>query len=312
MAECRGGRYAMVLNWGVRQRLASLRRSASEKGGERSRTPLPIDRVEAHATGKTLCVVSGKGGTGKSMISASLATLLARRAPTLLFDADLGVGNAHILQGVSPKQTVADVLCGRVSVRDALQACGSGLQLLAGGSGIAQLANLHSSEIDLLAAGLSEVEPDFAYFLVDSAAGLSRQTMAFAAASDLVLLVTTPAVTSLTDAYAFLKVLWARSPGTPVRVVLNRVHHESEGHEAAERLSSVAKRFLGQDLLCIATLPEDPSAFRATQERRPVVRCAEPSPLVTGLRELEGLVRAELGNVAHRGFGGRLLDHLFA
>ncbi len=301
----------MVLNWGVRQRLASLRRSHPEKGARDRGPDVPLPRSASPTQGKTLCVVSGKGGTGKSMISASMATLFARREATLLFDADLGVGNAHILQGIRPQYTVADVLAGRVSVRAALQACGRDLHLLAGGSGLAQLANLHSSEIDLLAAGLSAVEEDFAYLLVDSAAGLSRQTMAFAAASDLVLLVTTPAVTSLTDAYAFLKVLWTHSPATPVRVIVNRSHHVAEGREAAQRLSGVAQRFLGQEVACLAILSEDPSAFRATQERRPVVHSGETSPLVTELRALEGLVRTELATVTHRGFGARLLEHLF-
>ena len=319
----------MVINWGVRNRWNSLRRRGSEKGqagatskrgltaGLRSRgsSSRPARKRPASppaGPGKTLCVVSGKGGTGKSMISASLAALLARHGPMLLFDADLGVGNAHILQGVSPKRTVADVLAGTVSVREALHACGDGLHLLAGGSGLAQLANLHSSEIDVLAAGMSELDAEFDTWLVDSAAGLSRQTMAFAAASDLVLLVTTPAVTSLTDAYAFLKVLWTHSPETPVRMVLNRVHHAKEGREAAERLSGVTQRFLGRQLHCLSVLPEDPSAFRATQERRPVVTGAEPSPLVHELRRLEEQVRTELSQVQHRDFGDRLLDHIFA
>ncbi|MEZ5973694.1 MAG: P-loop NTPase [Planctomycetota bacterium] len=123
---------------------------------------------EAAAPARSICIASGKGGTGKSTVVASLARCLARRSSCLLFDADLGVANAHILQGVSPVYTAADVLSGRVDVRAALSDCGHGLKLLAGGSGLLDLANLTGDEIERLATALRVLQHRFPYLMVDS------------------------------------------------------------------------------------------------------------------------------------------------
>ncbi len=315
----------IALNWEVTKRWFATRRSEAAESA-----PSVVDTTRSHSNtqlrslspgkrphalvshGKSICIASGKGGTGKSMITASLASLLSGRAPTLLVDADLGVGNAHIMQGVSPRHTVADVLAGKVCMREALQSCGPDLDLLAGGSGLAHLSNLKTEEIDLLSSELRQVEPLYRYLLVDSGAGLSRQTLAFAGASDLVLLVTTPAVTALTDAYAFLKVLSSRCPQARVALVLNRVQSEAQGLEASQRLQSVAKRFLDKDLPCLAHLPEHPSAFEATQERRPLVQGGEGSALTAGLIQLERTVVKELSACEGKGFGEQLGQHIFA
>ncbi|MFT4647787.1 MAG: flagellar biosynthesis protein FlhG [Glaciecola sp.] len=259
---------------------------------------------------RSLCVGSGKGGTGKSMISASLAFLLSEQGKTLLFDADLGVANAHILQGIRPTHTIAEVISGQASIRRVITPCYDGLDLLAGGSGVAQLASLNAGELEVLGASLRSVEEEYAHMVVDSAAGLSRQTIAFAAASDRVLVVTTPAVTALTDAYAFLKVLLMRRPNCRPRLVLNRVVVPEEGERAAERLIDVTKRFLGAELECIAQLPEDRAAFTATQEQRPVVRGGGTSPLTLALEELGRYVLEDLERARPRGFGSSLHKHL--
>ncbi|MDF1836971.1 MAG: AAA family ATPase [Planctomycetota bacterium] len=259
---------------------------------------------------RSLCVVSGKGGTGKSMISASLAFMLSEQGNTLLFDADLGVANAHILQGIRPTHTIAEVIAGTASISNVVTPCYEGLDLLAGGSGVAQLASLNGGELELLAAGLRSVEERYSHMVVDSAAGLSRQTVAFAAASDRVLVVTTPAVTALTDAYAFLKVLLTRRPHCRPRLVINRVVLPEEGERAAERLIDVTKRFLGVELECVAQLPDDRAAFVATQEQRPVVRGGGDSPLGLALMDLGRYVSADLDKVRPRGFGTSLHNHL--
>ncbi|MBL4771751.1 MAG: AAA family ATPase [Planctomycetes bacterium] len=261
---------------------------------------------------RSLCIVSGKGGTGKSMISASLAFLLSEQGNTLLFDADLGVANAHILQGIRPTHTIAEVISGSASVANVVTPCYKGLDLLAGGSGVAQLASLNAGELELLAASLRSVEDRYCHMVVDSAAGLSRQTVAFAAASDRVLVVTTPAVTALTDAYAFLKVLLTRRPHCRPRLIINRVVVPEEGLRAAERLIDVTKRFLGVELQCIAQLPDDRAAFIATQEQRPVVRGGSNGPLEQALRELAVTVAKDLNRARPRGFGNSLHKQLIA
>ncbi len=255
-------------------------------------------------------MVSGKGGTGKSLVSASLAALLARRGRTLLLDADLGVANAHLLQDVTPEHHLVDVIEGKVSMEDAVARCSEQLDLLAGGSGFGRVAHLSHLELEMLSRGLERIERRYEYCLVDSAAGLSDQTVGLAAAADLVVMVTTPDITSLTDAYAFLKVLVQRSPARQPFIVVNRVQEAADAASATKRMSHVAEKFLGQQPQFAAHLPEDRAAYRCTQRRKPVVVAEPQSPLAGGLRSLAADVLAELDGLEPQGLGRTLAQRL--
>ncbi len=255
----------------------------------------------------SLCVASGKGGTGKSVVSASLANLLAHGGRTLLVDADMGVGNAHILQNVVPEHSFVDVVEGRCAVRDIRVPCRAQLDLLAAGSGVSRMAGLSSYEMHLVACGLESVEQEYKYLLVDSAAGISTQTVAFAAASDVVLIVTTPDVTALTDAYAFLKVLLQRKADCTPLFVVNRATSAEEGEHVADRMRSVARKFLGREPRFVGTLPDDRAVVRSVNERAPVVE-SEPSSLFSVAMHRLGLTLIEeLARVHARGVGRSLL-----
>lgn len=278
--------------------------AAEARAGRLVRTPAS---TPAMRRAPSICVVSGKGGTGKTTLSASLAHLLARRRRTLLFDADLGVANAHILQDVTPEYTLVDVVEGRCAVRDVLVTVEEDLLLVGGGSGYSRMADLTAAELELVAAGLDELERDVDLLLVDSAAGLSAQTVTFATASDLVLLVTTPDLTAITDAYAFLKVFLRRRPDGDVLLVVNRARDERQATEAARRILDVSDKFLGRSPRWIATLPEDAAAFRSTQRRRPVVRAEPSSALARGLERLTAALEEELMELTPRGFARGLV-----
>lgn len=258
----------------------------------------------------SVCVASGKGGTGKSVVSASLATLFAPRGRTLLFDADLGVGNAHILQDVSPEHTLADVVDGSFDLAVAVAACRPQLDLLAGGSGYAKLASLSTRELHVIGSGLERLELAYRHLVVDSAAGISGQTISFAAASDVVLLVTTPDVTALTDVYAFFKVLLQRRPACLPLLVINRVASEDEAKSAADRIATVSRKFLNRGPRYVGYLPEDRAAFRSVQQRRPVVIGEPQSALARALNDLALNLLQELGRNHPHGFGRTLMRHV--
>jgi len=263
-----------------------------------------------HASGArfpvSLCVASGKGGTGKSVVSASLGALFAPRGPTLLVDADFGVGNAHILQDVAPRSTCVDVVEGRESVRAALTACGKGLDLLAAGSGVPRMAELSSYEMHLLASGLSEIEPDYRTLLVDSAAGVSPQTLAFARAADLALIVTTPDLTAMTDAYAFLKLLFAGRAGSRALLLVNRAAGADEAEEVTRRIARVGERFLGTAPRCIGWLPHDPIVSACVNRRGPVVTLEPGAEVSRALRRIAAAIAEELAALPAKGFGREL------
>lgn len=260
----------------------------------------------------SICVASGKGGTGKSVVSSALSALCARRGRALLFDADFGVGNAHILQDVHPQRTLFDVVQGEASVLDIVTPCGDGLDLVGAGSGFSSLAALSNEQQERIAAGLSQIETGYDFVVVDSAAGISPQTVSYAAACDIVLLVTTPDVTAMTDAYALLKVLsQSRTTAQPLLVV-NRAVEPEDGARTATRIAEVAAKFLGRDLRWIATLPEDRAVSRSIAARRVVVESEPQAPISLALRELAEHLVDELAQSPRRGVGHTLADRLAA
>ena len=262
-----------------------------------------------HSRGKCLCVASGKGGTGKSVVSASLAALFARRGRTLIVDADMGVGNAHILQDVAPEHSFVDLVEGRCGVREIRATCASNLDLLAAGSGVSRMASLSNWELQLVAGGIDEIEHEYRHVLVDSAAGISNQTVALAAASDLVLIVTTPDVTALTDAYAFLKVLLMRRPDCHPLLVVNRAQSFEEGVAVADRLLAVSRKFLGREPRCVGVLPDDRAVVRCVNARAPVVVHEPESAFARAVQIVFERVVSELEREGSRGLGRSLMTH---
>ncbi|MBL8858104.1 MAG: P-loop NTPase [Planctomycetes bacterium] len=295
------------MNWDQARKLLH-RNSDSFPGGPEPHPGSVPTRAGMHRVrGGSLCVASGKGGTGKSVVTASLATLMSRAGRTLIVDADMGVGNAHILQGVAPEHSFVDLVEGRCGVRDIRATCGENLDLLAAGSGVSRMAALSSWEMHLVAGGIEEIEGEYAHVIVDSAAGISNQTVALAAACDLVLIVTTPDITALTDAYAFLKVLFMRSPECAPLFVVNRASSFEEGVQVAERLCGVARRFLRREPRCVGVLPDDRAVVRCVNSRAPVVAREPDSPFAKAVTLVHGRLQTELSREAGRGLGQSLL-----
>ena len=255
---------------------------------------------------RSLCVVSGKGGTGKSVTSASLARLFGECGPTLLFDADLGVGNAHILQGSAPKHTLGDVLGGTHSLESIVQNCDENLDLIAGGSGVARLAALSTPDLASLGDSLANLERDYSYVIADCGAGISETTLGFARASDSLLIVTTPDLTAMTDAYAFLKVLGEQGGDGQPMLLINRAMDEAEASAAAARIANVSRRFLGFAPEWIGWVPEDRSVFESVNQRQPVILHAPESAAATALRGIGKVVQERVDAQHPRGLGRRL------
>jgi len=253
-----------------------------------------------------MCIASGKGGTGKSVVTASIASVLAQTSRVLLVDADLGVGNAHILQDVAPEHSLVDLVEGRVRARDIVVNCAQNLDLLAAGSGVSHMASLEPWELSLVAGAIAELERDYDWVLVDSGAGISAQTVMLAAACERTWIVTTPDVTALTDAYAFLKVLVKREPHAAPAFVVNRAANAQEADLVAERLTNAARKFLARELRYLGWLPDDRAVGRCVNARSPVVRREPDSPFAAAVRDLVTAVDQEASHGARLGLGARL------
>jgi len=294
------------MEWERARKLVRMADRPSRNGQGDSSSHAEIDPF-AQVRAGSICIASGKGGTGKSVVSASLSALLAERGRTLLVDADFGVGNAHILQNVAPAQSFIDLVEGEAQARDIRHRCGPKLDLLAGGSGVSHMANLGGYELHLIACGIEALELEYGYVLVDSAAGISNQTVSFAAASDVVVIVTTPDITALTDAYAFLKVLFQRRRDITPLFLVNRAFNSSEAAHVAQRMVSVSHKYLGREPRCIGYLPEDRAVVRGVNARRPTVLSEPDSAFARALRRVADEIALELAGVRHRGLGRSLL-----
>jgi len=146
-----------------------------------------------------------------------------------------------------------------------------GLRFVPGASGIARVANLSEFERHRLVEMLTELEAEADLIVVDCSAGISRNVIAFAAAADHVLLVTSPEPTALTDAYATIKVLARQRRPPPIAVVVNMVSHAAEAAAAWQRLAAVTAKFLGFALDNAGYIVKDDHVAWAVRQRRPVV-----------------------------------------
>ena len=297
------------MNWNeTRQKLLRLgdgRNGLPVEPGAPSADGNGVQLTVPDSRASSLCIASGKGGTGKSVVSASLGTLFSEVGRTLLVDADLGVGNAHILQDVSPPASLVDVVEGNCNVRDVLVSCTDRLDLVAAGSGVPRMAELSRCELDLVAAGLEDLEGEYRYVLVDSAAGVSRQTLAFAQACDLVCVVTTGDLTAMTDAYALLKLLHRSGGGAPFLIV-NRARSRAEAEDVYQRIARVSERFLGLAPIFGGFVPEDSCVSACVNRRGSVLRLEPGTPFAHAIEELGMSLLAELSRREPAGLGHRL------
>jgi flagellar biosynthesis protein FlhG len=217
-----------------------------------------------------IAVTSGKGGVGKSNFALNFAlSLIEQGKRTLLFDLDLGFANIDVLLGFSPRYTIANMLEDDLTFKQIVEHGPHGLLLVAGASGLDRLIQLSAEKIDRLLLDLESLEGEVDYILLDTGAGLSTDTLPLLLASDEIILVTTPEPTSLTDAYTVLKTLSKNRPDLNIKLVVNRCSHALEGLKTAQRIQTVAKQFLDQDVHYLGYLVQDQSVQQAVIRQQP-------------------------------------------
>ena len=196
----------------------------------------------------TVALTSGKGGSGTSWLSASLAADLASQGVrTLLLDADLGLGNQHILAGLSPVFSVEDVLDGACAIEEATIELSSNLSLFPARSGLSDVEFIPSLEMKQLVGSLAWIRKNFDIVIVDGGAGMSQRIATVAELTDTVLIVTTPDIAAIADSYAVAKYLLQGKSVSDLGFVVNRAESDDEGKRTAENLIQMTTRFLDYD-----------------------------------------------------------------
>jgi flagellar biosynthesis protein FlhG len=220
---------------------------------------------------RSIAVVSGKGGVGKSNISVNLALALGESGMRiLLLDADLGMANVDLICGITPRHTLASVISGGKTVEDILVRIDRNVTVLPGGPGVQEMADLDETGQALLIEKIGSLEGMADLLVIDTGAGIHRSVLSFALAADTTLLVTTPEPTSVRDAYGVLKALALASRSRiDVSLVVNMAKTDKEALEVAERIQLAADQFLRLPVANAGYILRDDTVLDAVRFRRP-------------------------------------------
>ena len=235
-----------------------------------------------------MAVTSGKGGVGKTFLSANLAAALAARGErVLVLDADLGLANLDVVLNLHPKITLHDVFTGKASLDEAILPAPGGFSVLLAGSGLVEYSRLTPQVREQLEDIIAKVAPRFDRILLDTGAGISDVVLHAISLADDVLVIATPEPTSMTDAYATIKVLATQQGRRDMRVVVNQVSAAGEGRTIRNQLQLVVDRFVAPHiepplppirLELLGEIPSDASVRAAVQKRHLLLQAMPGAP----------------------------------
>jgi len=221
---------------------------------------------------QVIAVTGGKGGVGKSNVSVNLSIALAEMGRrVVLLDADLGLANIDVLLGITAKNNISNVLNGEISLRDVMVNGPGGIRIIPAASGTQEMAQLDSREHAGLIRAFSSIADQLDVLVIDTAAGIGDGVVSFVKAAQEAIIVVTDEPTSITDAYALIKLLNRDHGLFRFRVLANMVKTSQDGHNLFAKLTKVTDRFLDVALQFVGSIPFDESVKRSVQRQRAVI-----------------------------------------
>ena len=253
-------------------------------------TPASTHAGSHRGAARITAITSGKGGVGKTFVAANLAAALARAGQrVLVLDADLGLANLDVVLNLSARVTLHDVFTSRASLDEALQPAPGGFSVLLAGSGLVEYSRMTPEVRDKLLDVVAQVRPRFDHVLLDTGAGISDVVLFTVSLADQVLIVATPEPTSLTDAYATIKVLATTQAARVMRLLVNQCGRAGEGSAVRGQLQQVVDRFVNPGLAhavqlrLLGEIPLDPAVRQAVLRRQLLLESLPGSPAAVAI-----------------------------
>jgi flagellar biosynthesis protein FlhG len=250
----------------------------------RAKVPVP---VKGSNYARVIAVTSGKGGVGKTSVVVNLAVTIAQTGRKVaIFDADLGLANVHILMGVKPRYNLAHLIQDNFALEDIITRGPLGIQIISGGQGIRELANLTDEQRRLLLRQLDKLEQEVDVLLVDTGAGISENVLRFAAFADEVIAVTTPNIAANADCFSIIKILLEMEPNSKIGLLTNMARDCYEAKNVFNKLQAATRKVLNYELNDLGFLVNSEQMRVATEQRRPVVFAYPHSEIARNFRDI--------------------------
>lgn len=231
-----------------------------------------LDQLKGASEAKTIAVISGKGGVGKSNFALNFALGLTKQnKKVLVFDLDIGMGNIDILLGLSAKKTIVDMFEEQLSINEIIEKDSNSLSYIAAGSGLSDIFQFSDEKIEYFFEQLHELMQSYDYIFFDMGAGITHDSLNFILAANECFVVTTPEPTSLTDAYAMIKHIINKHNELPLYLVINRALSQKAGERTMDRLQDVVYQFLDKDIKPLGILPDDRTVMKAVSRQIPFI-----------------------------------------
>lgn len=225
---------------------------------------------------KTLITIaSGKGGVGKTWFASTLCHALASKGKrALLFDCDFGLANVDIQLGLLPEYNLGQVVSNEISLSEAIcskNSSGLNFDVISGQSGSGALASLKMDRLIALGSDISNLSQEYDYTVMDLGAGVENSVMTLARASDKIIVLITPDPTSLTDAYAFIKLYKMRNKNAAINIVVNLAEDQNDGRRAFEKIKKVCQSFLNLSPTLLGVINRDKHVADAIRAQTPLL-----------------------------------------
>jgi flagellar biosynthesis protein FlhG len=232
-------------------------------------------------------VTSGKGGVGKTNVVANLSVSLSELGKKIVvLDADFGLANLDVLLGLTPRYHLGHVLFGNKTLTEIMVQGPRGIRIIPASSGLQRMSELTLAQRNHLVESFADLDSDTDYFIIDTAAGISRNVIHFLLAAQEVIVVSAPEPTAIVDAYAVIKIILAEDHKKPIQVLINSVEQAEDAHEVFCQINSVVKRFLNREIDYLGHIERDSHVPQAVRSQMLVTHRFPNAPASRCFRDL--------------------------